>query len=164
LYDIEKNQWVDPEISHESPKWNHTGIMVPSIPSYKYFIFGGSVGNFEEGGNRTGSRLVDETFVLDVDIKDKDSKKWSPVVLEHPEGQKPLKPKARESAAMIFDANDSRIIIFGGWSNAWLQDMYQLNVSTVIGPPYAIYSVKPKLGPLTGKTKITISGDGFKDS
>jgi len=44
---------------------------------------------------------------------------------------------------MIFDANDSRIIIFGGWSNSWLQDMYQLNVSTVIGPPYAIYNLKP---------------------
>jgi dynein heavy chain len=41
--------------------------MVPSIPSFKYFIFGGSVGNFEEGGNRTGSKLVDETYVLDVE-------------------------------------------------------------------------------------------------
>lgn len=50
------------------------GIMVPSIPSWKYFIFGGQVGNFEEGGNRTASRLVDDTFVLDVDAK-----KWSPV-------------------------------------------------------------------------------------
>lgn len=75
-----------------------------------------------------------------------------------------MKPKARESSAIIFDANESRIIIFGGWSNAWLQDMYQINVSTIIGPPYAIYKVKPKLGPLTGKTKITIEGDGFKDS
>lgn len=69
IFDIEKRQWIDPEISHEVPKWNLTGIMVPSIPSWKYFIFGGSVGTFEEGGNRTGSRITDDTFVLDVDTK-----------------------------------------------------------------------------------------------
>ncbi len=71
LYDIEGNKWVDPEVAHEVPKWNHSGIMAPAIPSWKYFIFGGSVGSFEEGGNRTGSRFVDDAYVLDVD-----SKKW----------------------------------------------------------------------------------------
>jgi dynein heavy chain len=111
LYDIEKNSYFDPEISHEFPKWNLTGIMVPSIPSWKYFIFGGSVGNFEEGGNRTSSRLVEDTYVLDVD-----SKKWKPVNLED-ETKKPLKPKQRESSAAVYDPNDCRIIIFGGWSN-----------------------------------------------
>lgn len=48
--------------------------MVPSIPSYKYFIFGGSVGSFEEGGFRSSSRFVDDTYVLDVD-----DLKWQPV-------------------------------------------------------------------------------------
>ena len=42
--------------------------------------------------------------------------------------------------------------------------MLTLSVGTITGPPYAIYSVKPALGPLTGKTKIIITGDGFKDS
>jgi dynein heavy chain len=69
IYDIEKKQWIDPEISHETPKWNMTAIIVPCIPSWKYFIFGGSVGNFEEGGNRTGSRIVDDSFYLDVDTR-----------------------------------------------------------------------------------------------
>jgi len=46
--------------------------MAPSIPSWKYFIFGGSVGSFEEGGNRTGSRFVDDVFYLDVE-----KLKWS---------------------------------------------------------------------------------------
>jgi dynein heavy chain len=40
--------------------------MAASIPSWKYFIFGGSVGSFEEGGNRTNSRFVDDSWVLDV--------------------------------------------------------------------------------------------------
>lgn len=56
-------------------------MMVPSIPSWKYFIFGGSIGNFEEGGNRTSSRLVDDTYVLDVDTR-----KWMNVSLEVNDG------------------------------------------------------------------------------
>jgi len=67
IYDMIKDEWVDPEISHEIPKWNCCGIMAPSIPSWKYFVFGGSVGSFEEGGNRTGSRFVDDIYYLDVD-------------------------------------------------------------------------------------------------
>jgi hypothetical protein len=62
---------------HEIPKWNCCGIMAPSIPSWKYFIFGGSCGSFEEGGNRTASKFVDETFYLDID-----NLKWNIV---HPE-------------------------------------------------------------------------------
>ena len=44
IYDIEKNEYIDPEVVHESPKWNHSAVLAPSIPSWKYFIFGGSVG------------------------------------------------------------------------------------------------------------------------
>jgi len=89
IYDIEKKLWTDPEISHETPKWNSTGVMVPCIPSWKYFIFGGSVGQFEEGGNRTGSRIVDDSFFLDVEMR-----KWLPVQLEHgAKGEKPIRPK-----------------------------------------------------------------------
>jgi dynein heavy chain len=65
---------------------------------------------------------------------------------------------------MFYDKDQSRVIIFGGWSNAWLGDMWSLNVSTITGPPYAIFGIKPKLGPLTGKTKVTIQGEGFKNS
>ena len=42
--------------------------------------------------------------------------------------------------------------------------MWSLNVSTITGPPYAIFDINPKLGPLTGKTKVSIKGDGFTDS
>lgn len=40
--------------------------------------------------------------------------------------------------------------------------MWALNVSTITGPPYAIFGIKPNLGPLTGKTKVKINGEGFK--
>lgn len=65
---------------------------------------------------------------------------------------------------MFFDSNDSRLIIFGGWANNWLTDMVALNVSSITGPPYAIYSIRPSLGPLTGKTKVIIIGEGFRDT
>lgn len=55
-------------------------------------------------------------------------------------------------------------MIHGGWKNDWLNDMWSLNVSTITGPPYAIFGMEPKLGPLTGKTRTTLTGDGFTDS
>lgn len=73
-------------------------------------------------------------------------------------------PKARENPAIFYDQNDSRLIIHGGWSNNWLNDMWALNVSTITGPPYAIFDISPNLGPLTGRTKVLIKGDGFTDS
>jgi dynein heavy chain len=39
-----------------------------------------------------------------------------------------------------------------------------LPVGSITGPPYAIESIKPKVGPLTGKTKLSIYGAGFKES
>jgi dynein heavy chain, axonemal len=42
--------------------------------------------------------------------------------------------------------------------------MWGMNVSSITGPPYAIFSIKPSLGPLTGKTKVEICGEGFKNS
>ncbi len=162
IYDIEKDEWVDPELTHEIPKWNVGGIMTPSIPSWKYFIFGGSVGQFEDGGNRANSKYVDDSWVLDID-----GLYWSVVSLENEDSKdksNSVRPKPRESTAMFYDSNESRVIIFGGWANNWLNDMWALNVSSITGPPYAIFSIKPSLGPITGKTKVTVIGDGFKDS
>jgi len=42
--------------------------------------------------------------------------------------------------------------------------MFALKVNMITGPPYAIYGLEPKMGPLTGKTKIRITGDGFKET
>jgi len=66
--------------------------MAPSIPSWKYFIFGGSVGSFEERGNRTISKTVNDTFYLDVDYME-----WKSISLSFDEGtKKVLLPKQRE--------------------------------------------------------------------
>lgn len=71
---------------------------------------------------------------------------------------------ARESAATFYNADDQRFYVFGGWANEWLNDMWMLPVGNITGPPYAIDYIKPKVGPLTGKTKLSIYGAGFKES
>jgi hypothetical protein len=42
--------------------------------------------------------------------------------------------------------------------------LIKITLSYKIGPPYAIYNLEPKMGPLTGKTRIRITGDGFRET
>lgn len=43
-------------------------------------------------------------------------------------------------------------------------DLFELNVSAITGPEYAIYGIEPNLGPLTGNTHCIIEGEGFKST
>jgi len=65
---------------------------------------------------------------------------------------------------MVYDHRESRLVIFGGWSNRWLNDLWSINVSKIVGPPYSISKITPALGPITGKTNIIIEGIGFEDN
>jgi len=84
--------------------------------------------------------------------------RWSTVM---PESD--VAPSPREYAAVSYDYNSSRMMIFGGWSNGWLQDMWTLNVSKIVGPSYAITAIDPPLGQLSGGVPVNIRGVGFKD-
>jgi len=75
-----------------------------------------------------------------------------------------VKPILRESTAMVYDHRESRLVVFGGWSNRWLNDLWSINVSKIVGPPYSISKITPSLGPITGKTPIAIEGIGFEDN
>ena len=55
-------------------------------------------------------------------------------------------PSPREYAAMAYDHKDSRLLVFGGWNNGWLNDLHALNVSKIVGPSYAITDIVPGLG------------------
>ena len=37
----------------------------------------------------------------------------------------------------MFDIKTCCLYVFGGWSNRWLGDTWKVNVSPIIGPPYA---------------------------
>ena len=62
---------------------------------------------------------------------------------------------------MLFRSDESRLIIFGGWANKWLDDVWQINVSSIVGPPYAILKVEPPLGPVTGGMFCLVRGVGW---
>ena len=159
-YNLDTNEWYDPDIYNETPRWNHCGIMVEAIPSWKYFIFGGETGDFPEGGPRNFGAFTNSACVLDIETM-----RWSTIFLEDTSVDgKPLMPSAREYSAMAYDGKESRLLIFGGWSNGWLNDLYSLNVSKITGPPYAITDIVPNLGQLSGNVPVIIKGVGFKDA
>ena len=54
------------------------------------------------------------------------------------------------------------MIVFGGWANYPVNDQFALNIGKITGPEYAIYGISPILGPLTGRTKCNIKGEGFR--
>jgi hypothetical protein len=64
---------------------------------------------------------------------------------------------------MCYDSRESRLIVYGGWNNSWFDDLYSINVSKIVGPSYAITHTEPRLGQVSGGTKLKIQGQGFKD-
>jgi dynein heavy chain len=127
--------------------------MVEAIPSWKYFIFGGESTDYGEAQPRAFGELVNTACFLDIETM-----RWAPI---HPEDD--LLPKPREYAGVSYDQKDSRLLVFGGWNNRWLNDIYALNVSKIVGPSYAVTSMEPVTSQLSGGTTVTIRGVGFKD-
>jgi dynein heavy chain, axonemal len=159
-FDVETKEWYEPDVYGQTiPTWNHSAVLVQAIPSAKYFVFGGESANFPEGGPRGFGDYMNTVRYLDTETRT-----WFTVTTED-EGQKTqIKPKAREYSSISYDTRNSRLIVFGGWANEWLNDIYTLNVSTIVGPPYAISEIIPKLGQLSGGTHVVIRGIGFKET
>lgn len=159
-FDLLTKEWYDPDIYNETPRWNHCGIMVEAIPSWKYFIFGGETGDFPEGGPRNFGSFTNSACFLDIETM-----RWSTIFLDDTsQDGKPLQPSAREYSAMAYDQKSSSLLVFGGWSNGWLNDLHSLNVGKITGPPYALTEIIPNLGQLSGNVPVVIKGVGFKDA
>ena len=157
IYDAEKNEWTDLDASsHDVPRWSHASIMVPALPNHLLFVFGGSSDFFEEGTPRTFANLSNTAQFISIagDLK---QSKWRVVDPEEPEDN----PLPRENTSMVYDESNNRLLVFGGWSNKYMNDVHELNISSITGPQYAIYDIEPKLGPYTGNTNCVITGEGF---
>uniref|UniRef100_A0A7S2QUS9 Uncharacterized protein n=1 Tax=Triparma pacifica TaxID=91992 RepID=A0A7S2QUS9_9STRA len=128
--------------------WNHAGCGVMAIPSWKIFVFGGVGGELSEI-NSLG------THSNSIMMLDTGSERWS---IPKINGELPA---ARADTTLTYDSKGSKLIIFGGWANEWYNDVYMLDVGSVVGPPYAIMDIYPKLGPITGNTPIEITGIDF---
>lgn len=66
-------------------------------PAWKYFVFGGSVGIFEDGTDRTLGNFTNSLHVFDVDSDNWSGKKIQVEIEEGSESDKPVLPKARDS-------------------------------------------------------------------
>jgi dynein heavy chain len=159
IYDIGKNSWTEVNLNLDTPRWNHSAVMVPALPLWKLFFFGGSTGFFEEGAPRNFGTLANSVFYVDL-AESIDTSKVKKLKLD----SETIVPKPRENAVLVYDQTEQRLLTFGGWTNGLSNDMLQLNVSSITGPEYAIYSIEPKLGPLTGGTECRIFGEGFKSA
>ena len=83
---------------------------------------------------------------------------WSTPPIDHG-----VAPEGREDCAWAFDIKSCSLLIFGGWANRWLGDLIKLNVSPIIGPPYACTGIEPESGPVFGSTEIVLKGLRFRD-
>lgn len=157
LYECEKKEWIDLDTPLSEPcRWSHSAVVVPALPKCKLFIFGGSSEFFEEGTARNFAKLSNHVGFIDIRESLKQSK-WSIVATDKPE----LNPLPRENTAMVYDEDDNRLIVFGGWSKKYMGDVHQLSISKITGPSYAIYSIEPVLGPYSGGTECMVTGEGF---
>ncbi|KAF1335381.1 Dynein heavy chain, partial [Globisporangium splendens] len=148
-FDLSTRTWSMLNVRLPSPTWNHTCVGVPAVPNWKVFMFGGNSGDLAESGTAQGAYL-NSVMVLDTGIME-----WvSPPV-------KGDLPTARADTTMVFDKNTNHLTFFGGWANRWFNDLHVLNASEIVGPLYAISSIEPTSGPITGNAKIKVYGYSF---
>ena len=134
-----------------TPRWNHAGLAVPAVPNWLLFVFGGTGGEADDKDAKKGSGA----FLGDLAMLATGKDEWTAIEV----GGK--LPRARADAALMYEPNSKRLLVFGGWANRWLGDCQAMDASLIVGPPYAVMGVEPALGPITGGTKVTIRGMGF---
>ncbi|RYG67120.1 hypothetical protein EON64_08180, partial [archaeon] len=152
ILDTNANTWSKPA-QHNSfgpPRWNFAAVSVFAVPHWKVFVFGGNSGDLNEGGNPQGQ------YLNDMPVLETGTHTWTrPAVVG-------TLPAERGETQIVYDQKASRLVLFGGWANRWFGDVYVCKVAEVVGPPYSIVSIAPELGPITGSTRCTINGVGFK--
>lgn len=133
LLDIRTMTWSEldgPHMNSIHPRWNHAAIPVMAIPYWKIFVFGGEEGQVDEYHARG-------TYVNHVELFEAEENQWSKVQVCGDI------PPPRSDCAMAFDEKRSRLILFGGWANQWYHDLYALDISCIVGPPYAVTGIYP---------------------
>ncbi|KAG6962185.1 hypothetical protein JG688_00008722 [Phytophthora aleatoria] len=152
IFDSTVNSWTLVEGTHMAttlPRWNHACCAVLAIPHAKVFVFGGVVGE-ANNYNAQGS------YMNDLSVLDTGEMSWS---IPDIEGTPPC---GRSDTTLAYDDKGSRLIVFGGWANVWLNDIFYLDVSCVVGPPYGITGIFPDFGPITGGS-VDVPGEYIND-
>lgn len=143
--------WSKLASSLPTPVWNSSSCCVIAIPTWKIFTFGGVTGLLSDY-DRQG-KMTNTTSIMDTGIG-----RWSEPKIEG------SPPSLRSDTCLAYDPKGSRLIVFGGWADEWLSDIYTLDVGNIVGPPYAITNIYPASGPVTGGTDLTIHGIDFTNT
>jgi dynein heavy chain len=152
VLDLEAMKWSqEKSVTTPEPLYNHSGVGCMAVPTWKAFFFGGRTGGYTT--EEDTRKYSDQILVLDAD-----NMQW----MEPPiTGQA---PSAREDTTLVYDSKNSRMIVFGGWSDDLHSDIHSLDVSMIVGPPYAVMGIVPQIGPVDGGSEVIIQGVGFEDT
>lgn len=151
VYEPATETWTATDCNFGTPRWNAALVAVAAVPHWQVFLFGGATGDFSESAR--GMQFDNSITVLDTGRM-----RWnSPKVLGNP-------PCGRSDTPAVYDSKRGRLIVFGGWANRWYGDLHTLDVQSMVGPPYAILDMSPKLGANTGGQEVVIKGMGFQDT
>jgi dynein heavy chain len=149
--EVEPHTWSKMASTMPSPTWNFSSCAVLAIPTWKIFTFGGVTGKLSDADRR--GKLQDSMMIFDTGINRFIFPKVDGTV-----------PSPRSDAALAYDSKGARLLVFGGWSEKWQSDLYSIDVSNIVGPPYAVLGMNPNMGPVTGGTEVKINGIDFTNT
>jgi dynein heavy chain len=159
VLDLESLKWdVDKSVTTPEPVYNHAGIACMAVPTWKAFFFGGKSGTYDQ---QEDSRKYSSSIAV-LEVRPDDApvpREWMTQVVI---GGTP--PSAREDTNLAYDSKNSRMVLFGGWSDDLNSDVHALDVSMIVGPPYAVTGIEPAIGPVDGGAEVIIQGMGFEDT
>ena len=131
---------------------NHVALGIQSVPNYKLFVFGGQAG---------GAARTDWKYINSIDCMDLGRMEWMAADSSGASFVQGAFPAPREDCAFAYDRKNNRVLVHGGWADRWFRELYYLDVASIVGPPYACYSLEPAEGPMTGQTPIALRGEDF---
>lgn len=118
-FNTSRQDWVESEIaanmSASNRRWNHAAVALKGHFNYKMMVIGGS--SESKLSNSKRGRYNSDVFTFDVT----EHGIWSKLQIS---GKAP--PLGRSKHAVVLDEKESRIIVFGGWADDWLGDLYVL--------------------------------------
>jgi dynein heavy chain len=105
--------WAEVEAGMPDARWNHAACGVMAIPSWKIFVFGGTGAGAK--GLTAGDALG--TTHNDIAMLDTGAQKWTLPAVSG------VLPPPRSDSVLSYDVKGSKLMIFGGWSNEWFNDV-----------------------------------------
>eukprot|EP00698_Gefionella_okellyi_P011837 TRINITY_DN3147_c0_g1_i1.p1 TRINITY_DN3147_c0_g1~~TRINITY_DN3147_c0_g1_i1.p1 ORF type:complete len:4003 (-),score=857.71 TRINITY_DN3147_c0_g1_i1:159-12167(-) len=145
IINLDTMEWeAADQISSPQQLCKHAAIGVKSAQAYKLFLFGG--------------QTRPQYYSNDVDYFDTETNVWKRIEAKG----KP--PCGRADSSLVYEPKSGYLVLFGGWANEFLGDLHALDVSSIVGPPYALSSIDPIGGPVMSATHVTLKGMNFFES